>query len=395
MKSYRELKAITKPGFYNAGDTLYLSVKPTGAKSWIQRLVIDGKRRDIGLGSFKLVTLAEARTKAFENQKAARIDGRDPLAEKRKDKLPTFEQAAMQTWAVLKPRWRDGKHTQRWIRTLEKYAFPVIGEMRINKIGREEVLRILTPLWTKRPEIARRLRMKMKQTFTWAQAHGFIENNPAGEMIDGALPSMPSVKAHYRALPYQDVPTALDTIEQSRAGIAAKLAFRFMVLTAARSGEVRAATWDEVDLEARTWTIKAERMKGGKAHRVPLSDVALEVLENARMIADNSGLVFPSPTKQGRPLSDMTMTKLLRDNGLADRTTAHGFRSSFRDWCADTGKPREIAEAALSHVVGGVEGAYFRSDMIERRRLVMDQWAAFVTRTGADVVRLHGNNLTS
>ena len=388
--SYSKAKAITEPGFYRADDTLYLRVSKTGAKSWVQRLVVDGKRREIGLGSFRLVTLTDARMKAIENQRAARVDGRDPLAERRRVKLPTFEQAAMQTWEALKPRWRDGKHTQRWIRTLEKYAFPLIGDIRINKIGREDVLSVLTPLWTKRPEIARRLRMKMKQTFTWAQAHGFIEHNVAGEMIDGALPSMPAVKAHYRALPYQEVPAVLEAIENSRAGIAAKLAFKFLVLTATRSGETRGATWDEIDLEAANWTIKAGRMKGGKAHRIPLSAAALAVLEQARVLDDGSGLVFPSSHRPGKELSDMTLTKLLRDNGLAGRATVHGFRSSFRDWCADTGKPREIAEAALAHVVGGVEGAYFRSDMIERRRLVMEGWAAFVTGAGADVVRLRG-----
>ena len=388
--TYAEAKALKKPGFYSMGDTLYLRVGYGEGKSWIQRLTIDGKRHDIGLGSFKLVTLAEARDMAFENRKAARIQKRDPLAEKRRAKLPTFKRAAIQTWEALQPSWKDGKHTQRWIRTLEKYAYPAVGDMRINKIGREDVLRILTPLWTKRPEIARRLRMKMKQTFTWAQAHGFIEHNVAGEMIDGALPAMPAVKEHYRALPYQDVPAALDTIEKSRAGIAAKLAFRFLVLTAARSGEVRGATWDEIDLEAANWTLKAGRMKGGKAHRIPLSDAALAVLEQVRILDDGSGLIFPSTHRPGKELSDMTLLKVLRDNGLADRTTVHGFRSAFRDWCADTGKPREIAEAALAHVVGGVEGAYFRSDMIERRRLVMDQWAAYLTGAGADVVQLHG-----
>ena len=387
--TYAKAKSIKKPGMYRAGDTLYLRVGYGKGKSWIQRLTIDGKRHDIGLGSFKLLTLTEARAKAFENQKAARIDGRDPLAEKRRVKLPTFSQASIQTWEALKPRWRDGKHTQRWIRTLEKYAFPAIGDRRINKIDREDVLRILTPLWTKRPEIARRLRMKMKQTFTWAQAHGFVEYNVAGEMIDGALPSMPAVKAHFRALPYQEVSAALDTIEQSRANIVVKLAFQFLVLTAARSGEVRGATWSEVDPEARTWTIKTERMKAGKPHRIPLSDAALVVLEQARILADGSGFVFPSSHRPGQQLSDMTMTKLLRDNGLADRATAHGFRSSFRDWCADTGKPREIAEAALAHTVPGVEGAYFRSDLFQRRRLLMDQWAAYLTGTGADVVMLH------
>ena len=267
IKTYAEAKAIKQPGFYRAADTLYLRVGNNGSKSWIQRLTIDNERHDIGLGSFKLVTLAEARDMAFENRKEARIHERDPLAEKRRAKIPTFREAAMQTYEALKPRWRSGKHTKNWLQIMEKYAIPIIGSVRIDKLGREDVLKILTPLWTKRPETARRLRQKMRTTFKWAQAHGFIESNPAGEMIDGALPKQRAIKEHFRALPYQDVTGALDTIERS--GITtAKLALRFLVLTAARSGEVRAATWDEIDLENKTWTVPAERMKTNRAHRI-------------------------------------------------------------------------------------------------------------------------------
>ena len=390
IKTYAEAKARKKPGLYRAGDTLYLRVGNNGSKSWIQRLTIDGKRHDIGLGSFKLVTLTEARDVAFENRKAARIQKRDPLAEKRKAKIPTFHEATLKTWEALKPRWRNAVHIKNWRQIMEKYALPVIGPTPIDKLGREDVLKILTPLWTKRPESARRLRQKMRATFNWAQAHGFIESNPAGEMIDGALPKQRAVKAHYRALPYQDVADALETIERS--GItASKLAFRFLVLTAARSGEVRAATWDNIDLKNRTWTVPAEKMKTNRAHRVPLSDAALTVLNQVQTLADGSGLLFPSSTRPGKSMSNMTLTKVLRDNGLADRTTVHGFRSSFRDWCADTGSPREIAEAALAHVVPGVEGAYFRSDLFERRRLLMEHWAAYLAGTGdsGKIRRLH------
>ena len=388
--SYSKAKAISEPGFYRADETLYLRVSKTGAKSWVQRLVVDGKRREIGLGSFRLVTLTDARMKAIENQRAARVEGRDPVADKQRVKLPTFEQAAMQTWESLKPRWRDGKHTQRWIRTLEKYAFDTIGSTPINKIGREDVLGILTPLWTKRPEIARRLRMKMKQTFVWAMAHGFIQHNVAGEMIDGALPAMPAVKSHYRALDYREVSAAVDAIEQSKAGLTAKLAFKFLVLTAARSGEVRGATWDEIDIDAREWRLPGTRMKTGKEHRIPLPDAALAVLEQARILDDGSGLVFPSPTKQGRPLSDMTMTKLLRDNDLAGRTTVHGFRSSFRTWASEcTNADHAVMELCLAHTVGNnVERAYSRGNLLEKRRRLMDQWAGFITGTGAVVVQL-------
>ena len=202
----------------------------------------------------------------------------------------------------------------------------------------------------------------------------------AGEALEGALPSLTTRQTHFRALPYSEVPRALDTVRESPASLPSRLCFEFLVLTAARSGEARNAVWAELDTEAREWRIPGERMKGGREHRVPLSDAALGVLEQARALDDGSGLVFPSPMRAGRPLSDMTLTKILRDRGLAERATVHGFRSAFRDWCAETGKPREIAEAALAHVVGGVEGAYFRSDLFARRRALMDQWAAFPDR---------------
>ena len=199
---------------------------------------------------------------------------------------------------------------------------------------------------------------------------------------------MPAVEAHYKALPHREVTAALDTVEASRASLSARTCLRFVVLTACRSGEARLAVWDEIDVDAREWRIPASRTKTGAEHRIPLSDAALVVLELVRPLRDRSGLLFPSPQRSGKPLSNMTLTKVLRDCGLADRATVHGFRSSFRDWCADSGKPREVAEAALAQVVGGVEGAYFRSDLFERRRRLMDAWAAFLTGGRAKVVRI-------
>ena len=210
-------------------------------------------------------------------------------------------------------------------------------------------------------------------------AHGWIETNPAGEAIDGALPAQPSVKSHLRALPYRELPAALDTIESSSTSPIVKLALRFLILTAGRSGEVRGATWTEFHQDV--WTIPGARMKAGTEHRVPLSDPALAVLEQALAYRDDSARVFPSPVRRGCKFSDMTLTRVLRNTGLAERAMVHGFRSSFRDWCADSGEPREVAEAALAHAVGGVEGAYFRSDLFARRRGLMDSWAAYLTGT--------------
>ena len=273
---------------------------------------------------------------------------------------------------------------------MERHVLPTLGDKRVDHVDRGDVLAILTPIWTVKPEIARKLRQRMRAVLAWAEAHGHVTRNVAGEAIDGALPTMPSVKQHFRALPHSDVADALVTIAGSKASMAAKACLRFVVLTAVRSGEARLATWEEIDLEARVWRIPAERMKAGTEHRVPLTDEAVAVLHEVAPLRDDSGLVFPSPRKRGAPLSDMTLTKVLRDTGLADRAVVHGFRSSFRDWCADTGKPREIAEAALAHTVQGVEGAYFRSDLFERRRDLMDSWSRYVTGTSGKVVKFHG-----
>ncbi len=384
-----KVRALIKPGRYGDGETLFLYVSRGGTKSWVQRVTINGKRHDIGLGGYPVVSLAKARRRAFENRVAI-ADGRDPLAERRKVAIPTFRYAAEQTFEANKPRWRNARHAAGWWQTLERHAMPRLGNMPVDRIGREDVLAVLTPIWNTRMETARRVRQRIRTVLGWAIAHGFIEHNIV-DAITGALPAMPAVKEHFRALPYQEVQAALATVEESPASLAVKLCFRFTVLTAARSGEAREAAWNEIDFEAREWRIPGTRMKSGAEHRVPLSKAALAVLEQARALNDESGLVFPSPLKKGRPLSNMTMTKLLRDNQLADRTTVHGFRSAFRDWCAETGKPRELAEAALAHTVGGVEGAYFRSDLLAKRRRLMSQWADFVTASDTKkVVQLHG-----
>ena len=362
-----KVKFIKKPGRYGDGGTLYLNVAPGGSKSWVQRLTIDGRRHDMGLGAYPVVSLAMARCQAVDNRTAVAA-GRDPLAEKRRASIPIFRQAAKQTFEALRPRWRNGKHTKNWMQAMENRVFPVIGDMPVDRVCREDVLRILTPIWAKQPETARKLRQKIRVTLRWCQAHGFIEHNVAGDAIDGALPTMPAVKAHFRALPYREVSEALKIVEASKASMAVKLCFRFLVLTAVRSGEARLAQWNEIDLDARLWTIPASRMKQGREHRQPLSDQAIAVLESIQVLRDGSGLVFPSPARKGNPLSDMSLTKVLRDNGLADLATIHGFRSSFRTWASEcTNAAHAAMELCLAHAVGSsVEQAYARSDLLAK-----------------------------
>ncbi len=378
--SATQVKALEEPGRYSDGGGLHLYISKAGGKSWVQRITVDGRRRDIGLGGYPSVSLARAREKAAANR-AAIADGRDPVAEKRTLATPTFREAACSVYEANRPRWRNAKHIANWTQVLERHAMPALGSTPIDRIGRGDVLRVLSPIWTSRPETARRVRQRMRTIFRWAMAHGFMEANPAGEAVDGALPRMPKTRAHFRSLPYQEVASALGTIEASQASMAAKLCLRFLVLTAARSGEVRGATWNEIDLGGREWRIPAGRMKAGLEHRVPLSAQALEVLEQAVALRDENGLVFPSPLKAGSPMSDMTLTKVLRSTGLAQRATVHGFRSSFKDWTMEqTDTPWAVGEAALAHALGNsTEQAYARSDLFERRRVLMQQWADYLS----------------
>ena len=375
-----KVKSLTKRGLHGDGGTLYLAVAKGGSKSWIQRVTIDGKRHDIGLGGFPYVGLAAARQKAMDNRTAIAA-GRNPIAEKRRSSIPSFAVAARRTHATLKPRWRNDKHADSWMQTLERHAFPALGGLSVDRIERADVLAVLTPIWGTRPETARRVRQRIRAVLSWAWAHGFIRENVAGEAIDGALPAMPAVKAHLRALPYRDVAAALDTVEASRASPSAKACLRFVVLTACRSGEARLAKWDEIHSEAREWRIPGSRMKAGTEHRVPLSDAALAVLERVRSLRDESDLIFPSPARPRRPMSDMTLTKVMRDTGLAARATVHGFRSSFRTWASEqTDAPHAVMELSLAHTVGtAVEQAYARSDLLARRRKLMQQWADFLS----------------
>ena len=384
-------KSLAKPGMHGDGRGLYLRIAKGGSKGWILRIRIDGRRRDIGLGGYPAVPLAKARQLA-ESHRLAIAEGRDPLADRRKARVPTFAEAAAKVHEANLPRWRNATHSQQWLATMETYAFPRIGEKRLDRIERRDVLAILAPIWASKPETARRVRQRIRTVLKWAMAHDFAEHNVAGEAIDGALPSMPRIKAHFRALPYADLPAAVAMIEESAASMTATLCLRFLILTVARSGEARGAKWSEIDLDAATWTIPAARMKGGQNHRVPLSAAALAVLREAARFRDDTGLVFPSVSRAGCKMSDMSLTRVLAKIGAADRASVHGFRATFRDWAAEcTSAPHAVMELSLAHVVGGaVEQAYARSDLLDRRRALMGEWGRFATAsTGAKIVPLH------
>ena len=274
------------------------------------------------------------------------------------------------------PGWKNGgKTAKQWHASLRDYAMSRIGARRVSDITSAEVMSILLPIWSTKPVTAKKVRGRIGAIMKWSIANGFRDDNPAGDAVGAALPKNGAVPAHFRALPHGEVAGALARVRASGAYRATVLAFEFLVLTACRSGDVRGATWDEIDLENAVWAIPGERMKVHRAHRVPLSSGARAVLVQSEELTDRSNLVFPSVT--GRALSDSTISKLVRENGIA--AVPHGFRSSFRDWCGEcSGALREVAEAALAHAVGGVEGAYARSDLFERRRTLMQAWSDYL-----------------
>ena len=378
------VKTVNAPGRYGdgrGGHGLSLLVKPMRAggfsKSWSQRILINGRPTNIGLGGYPIVTLAEARRAVIANRRAV-VQGRDPRA----GGVPTFEEAAEKVIAMHEPTWKDGARSAAiWRSSLRDYAMPQLGKKTVDAITTADVMAVLVPIWSTKRETARRVRQRIGAVMKWSVAHRYRQDNPAGDAIAEALPrDGMAAKTHHRALPHGEVGAAVDKIRASGAYRATVLAFEFLVLTASRSGEVRGARWDEFDIESATWTVPASRMKMARPHRVPLSTRALKVLEEARELSDRADLAFPSPT--GRMLSDSTISKLVRENGIG--CVPHGMRSSFRDWAAEcSDAPREVCELALAHVNSDrVEAAYRRSDLFEKRRELMEEWAAYIAPPG-------------
>ena len=370
-------RTVKTPGRYGDGrgsHGLYLRVwvrKGSGrvARSWGQRISVAGRRTNLGLGGYPVVTLVEARAKALANRRAVE-QGRDPRGDKT---MPTFEVAAEKVVVLHSKTWKAGSRLpEKWRASFRRYAFPRIGQKRVDQITTTDVLAVLTPIWHDKHATAREVRSRVGTVMKWAVAKGYRQDNPAGDAIGAALPRKNGGTVHLKALPHSQVAGALAKVRGSGSSLA-KLALELVAVTACRVGEVLGAMWTEIDLEAATWTVPAARMKTNREHRVALSPRAVRVLTEARSLSSGRGLVFPSKT--GRKISRTTLADLLTRLGVAG--TLHGFRSSFRDWCAETGVDREVAEAALAHVVGGVEGSYFRSDLFDRRRVVMADWSTY------------------
>ena len=391
-KQAKELSAaavakLREPGRYHVGGVqgLQLRITNAGTKLWIYRAMVNGKRRDIGLGYYNDLTLSRARDEALEKRRAIRLGldlglpeiGSRPAKESAKPTVVhTFKHAADSFVQLKRAGWRNTKHADQWVRTLETYAHPFLGSMDVRHIELQHVLSVLKPIWETKTETAVRLRGRIEAVLAYAAVHGWRDtNNPArwAGLLDKVLPAPGKVAKveHHKAMPVGEIPAFMTHLE-AVVGVSA-LALRLLILTATRSGEVRGARWDEFDLEKRVWTTPAERMKAGVEHRIPLSKQALHLLSVVPRIEDCEYL-FPS-TQGNKPISDMAMTTLMRKRGL--EYVPHGFRSTFRDWGGDeTDFPRDLLELALAHTLDSkVEAAYRRSDALEKRRALMQAWA--------------------
>jgi len=381
------VKAAKDAGRYGDGDGLFLLVGKTGAKSWMVRAQKDGRRRDIGLGSAAKVSLADARRRA-ERVRSQIEAGIDPVAERKKAAgIPTFREAAALVHAESKGGWKNGKHNRQWLSSLEAYCFPKIGDVAVSDLDGPAVRDILSAIWLTKGETARRVRQRIVSIVDWSVAKGYRTAPIPMAAVDKSLPKQKRGN-HHAAMAFADVPSFFATLRERES--VGRLALEALILTAARSGEIRGATWAEIDLEAALWTIPAARMKADREHVVPLSSAAVAVFERMRSLnpaAAVDGLVFPG-MKRGKPLSDMTLAKVLRDMDLT--ATPHGFRSSFKDWASETtGFANELSEAALAHAIANkTEAAYRRGNLLEKRRDMMAAWGSYCAGNATNVVRL-------
>jgi len=388
----RFVETVKKPGGYT--DTqqpgLMLRVRESGNKAWVFRYMLNRKARERGLGPTSMVTLEEARGEAAKLRKLVRIGGVEVETQQARRQqgaasAVTFKSAAESYIKAHRAGWKNAKHGAQWSATLEAYVYPVMGELSVQAIELSHVMRVLEPIWQTKPETASRVRGRMESILDWATSSGYRKgDNPARWRghLENLLPAKGKVKRveHHPALPYGEV-RAFVTALRAEEGTAAR-ALEFLILTASRTGEVIGARWDEIDMEAKLWTIPAERIKAGREHRVPLAPAAMAILE--KMAKDKTGeFVFPGG-KPRQPLSSMALLMLLRRMKRSD-VTAHGFRSSFKDWATErTNYPTEVSEMALAHVVGNkVEAAYRRGDLFEKRRRLAEDWAKFCSMPAA------------
>ena len=388
MLTKRKIEKLSEPGLHADERTLYLKVAAGGSKSWVQRIVVNGKRHDLGLGGWPTIPLEDARNLAIANRRKVTLGENIVKPKHEAASIPTFREAAEQVITLRMPGWKEGeKRAQAWRSIFERYVYTSLGNRKVSEIQTYEIMSIVEPLWSTKHETAMKVRQRVGVVMAWAKVKAFRSDNPV-EALSAGLPKHEGLRKHYKMIPHAKVGDAIKTIQNSGAYPTTVMCLEFTILCAVRPSEARLARWSEINLEEKIWTIPAYRMKAKREHRVPLSVRALAVLDEVKPYREQDhDLIFPAA--QGGPLSDSTVSKLCRENGIDG--VPHGLsRACFRSWCADANVERELAESCLAHVVGGVEQAYQRSDLLARRAVVLQRWCDYIGGTKkAKVVHLN------
>ena len=390
LLSQRFVDTTNKPGKYFDKNGLFLRVKEGGSKKWVFRYSLNGKRPEMGLGNAKVIKLSKAREKALQALIQVN-DGLDPISLNRtKSFIPTFEEAALKVYEINRPSWSNQKHSAQFISSLKSYAFPVIGEMKVNTVETSHILSILTPIWLTKSETALRVRQRLSTVLKYCKAQNWRSDDPADREIIEVLPKQGRRSNHMKSMDYRGVRAFIKEMKNSPAGGTTKLALEFLILNASRSGEVRFAKWNEI--KEKIWTIPAERMKAKITHRIPLTERCLEILKEAESISQGSDYIFCG-YKKDKPLSENTFNKLIKELGYDVHT--HGFRTSFKTWTQEkTNYPREVAEKQLAHSLNDkAEAAYARSELMEKRNLLLESWGLFVGVSDNKIIPLKGNSV--
>ena len=384
-----KVKKANAKGRYPDGNCLYLVVGDSGAKHWLLRIVVRGKRRDMGLGSASLVDLEEARDLARRYRKIAR-EGGDP-AQERRGLFVSVKDAALKVHALNAPSWSNEKHSDQWISSLERHVFPMIGDTAISEVTSSDILRVLSPIWVEKSDTAKKIRQRLRMVIKWAKAQGYYEGEDPVELAEQALLRIKPSGEHFKSASYEELPQIVNQLQSSQVSLPTRLALEFLILSACRTTEVLEAHWSEIKLDKRLWVIPAERMKASKPHEVPLTDRMMDLLEVAGSLKLDNGLIFPSQIN-GKALSNNTLRLALQKRLKVD-ATVHGMRSAFKDWAAETtGYANEVSEMALGHAISSkVEAAYRRGNLLTKRKQMMADWADYVAGKQNKVISLHPN----
>ena len=385
------IKKLKTPGRYSDGNNLYLKIEDTGSRRWILRLTINGKRRDMGLGSFSFINLADARELASQYNKLAK-SGIDPIQERLKEKGQqiTLKECTYKVHALNKPIWKTDLLARQWINSFEHHVFPIIGHLTISQIQSVDIMNVLTPIWNTKHDTAKKLKQRLRVVFKWCRAQGYFTGDNPVELAEMALPRLKLNKKHHKYLPYDQLPDLIKKLKDTPIILSNKLAIEFAILTAGRTSEILKAQWDEIDFSNKLWTIPKDRMKANKEHIVPLSDRSIAILKESQKNYPNAKYIFPSELNLEKPLSSNTMLFAIQKR-MNTNVTTHGMRTSFKVWASEvTNFQNEVSEMALSHSIPNkVEAAYRRGNLLEKRRLLMQCWVDYLYKANADVIKLY------